>query len=85
MSESLALTRVRVRRRPRKPPGRPPFFPWWFSAAMALMMVLFGITNTLEADWFWVAWDGFFAAANGHYAVRRWQWDRYNRWKDGDP
>jgi hypothetical protein len=83
VTQDYVLARVRTRRRPPKPPGEPPLFPWWLSAAMTLALVCAGVRRTLEPNWFWMAWDGFFAAANGHYAVRRWQWDRYNRWKGG--
>jgi hypothetical protein len=83
VSQDYALDRVRARRRPPQPPGKPPIYPWWLSAAMALMLGYFGVRRALEPNWFWMAWDGFFAAANGHYAVRRWQWDRYNRWRGG--
>jgi hypothetical protein len=83
VSETAAAARTRVRRSPKKPPGRPPFCPWWLSGAFALLLVGFGIERTLEANWPWVAWDGFWAAVNGSQAIRRWQWDRYNRWKGG--
>lgn len=83
MSESFVLVRARARRRPRKPPGRPPLFPWWVSAACFLAMTVTGVSHMLDANYGWAAWDGFWGAVNGHFAIRRWQWDRYDRWKGG--
>ncbi len=31
----------------------------------------------------WAALNGALFCLNGEEAIRRWQWDRYNRWKGG--
>ena len=83
MNESLALTRTRARRRPRKPPGEPPFWPWWFSGLCALMSLVVTFRALLRNETTWAAFNGALFCVNGHQAIRRWQWDRYNRWKGG--
>ena len=77
------LARARARRRPPKPPGPPPPGPWWLDAACALLMLGLFVVAVLRGQAVWAAWDGFWFCANGTAAVRRWQWDRYDRWKDG--
>lgn len=83
MSQDYALDRVRARRRPPKPPGEPPFFPWWWNSLCALTNLVITVRALLRGDTTWAALNGFLFCVNGNFAVRRWQWDRYNRWKGG--
>ena len=82
MSET-ALARVKARRRPPKPPGFPPPWPWWCTALLALVAFATLIYCLLEDRTVMAAWNGLWFCINGNYAIRDWQWDRYNRWKGG--
>jgi hypothetical protein len=83
VSQDYALDRVRARRRPPKPPGFPPPWPWWVTALLALVNLAGTVMFLLDDRTGMAVFSGVLFCLNGNFAVRDWQWDRYNRWKGG--